>query len=59
MSYLRVGGRPIADSSTSATAPSPDPKKAAPRPDQAREALTVGGIRACEVCRPDSLGILD
>ncbi|MFE5941543.1 DUF6233 domain-containing protein [Streptomyces sp. NPDC056480] len=28
--------------------------------DDARQALTDGGIRACEICRPDSeLGILD
>ncbi|MFE5628288.1 DUF6233 domain-containing protein [Streptomyces sp. NPDC056463] len=28
--------------------------------DEARRALTDGGIRACEICRPDSeLGILD
>ncbi|MEU7039379.1 DUF6233 domain-containing protein [Streptomyces sp. NPDC046237] len=37
-----------------------DPQKGPLSSDDARRALTEGGIRACEICRPDSeLGILD
>ncbi|MFJ8298258.1 DUF6233 domain-containing protein [Streptomyces sp. NPDC094447] len=60
LSFLREGGRPVADSIHIG-----DCRMAAPhcKPlsrEEARRALTAGGMRACAICRPDSdLGILD
>ncbi|MFG2776158.1 DUF6233 domain-containing protein, partial [Streptomyces sp. NPDC048350] len=60
MSYLRVGGHPVADSVHIGDCSLAGPQKRPLGREQAREAMTGGGIRACEVCRPDSeLGILD
>ncbi|MFG2645897.1 DUF6233 domain-containing protein [Streptomyces sp. NPDC048370] len=60
MSYLRVGGRPVANSVHIGDCALAGPQKRPLGQEQAREALTDGGIRACEMCRPDTeLGILD
>ncbi|MFE5618303.1 DUF6233 domain-containing protein [Streptomyces sp. NPDC056524] len=60
MSYLRVGGRPVADSVHMGDCALAGPQKRPLSSDDARRALTEGGIRACEICRPDSeLGILE
>ncbi|WP_031086784.1 DUF6233 domain-containing protein [Streptomyces sp. NRRL WC-3549] len=60
MSYLRVRGSPLADSVHIGDCKLAGPQKRPLSGDDARRALTEGGIRACEVCRPDSeLGILD
>ncbi|MEU7115095.1 DUF6233 domain-containing protein [Streptomyces sp. NPDC046182] len=60
ISHLRVGGRPVADKVHIGGCALARPQKRPLGSDDARRALTEGGIRACEVCRPDSdLGILD
>lgn len=60
ISYLREGGRPVADSVHIGDCKLAGPQKRPLSSDEARRALTEGGIRACEICRPDSdLGILD
>lgn len=58
MSYLREGGHPVADSVHIGDCKLAGRQKRPLSRDDARRALTEGGIRACE-WRPDSdLGIL-
>ncbi|MFB7831991.1 DUF6233 domain-containing protein [Streptomyces sp. NPDC056056] len=60
LSYLRAGARPVADSVHIGDCVMASHHTKPLSREQAREALTAGGIRACEICRPDSeLGILD
>ncbi|APE26745.1 DUF6233 domain-containing protein [Streptomyces venezuelae] len=62
LSYLREGGRPVADSvhidGCRLAASHQKPLTC----EEARRALADGRVRACEICRPDSeheLGILE
>ncbi|MCB8908354.1 MULTISPECIES: DUF6233 domain-containing protein [unclassified Streptomyces] len=56
----RAGGRPVADSVHIGDCRLAAPHRKPLSREEARRALTDGGIRACEICRPDSeLGILD
>ncbi|MET9438994.1 DUF6233 domain-containing protein [Streptomyces sp. NPDC006551] len=60
LAYLRVGGRPVADSIHIGDCRMAGKITKPLSRDEARHALTAGGIRACDICRPDSdLGILD
>ncbi|WP_329625843.1 DUF6233 domain-containing protein (plasmid) [Streptomyces sp. NBC_01255] len=60
LSYLREGGRPVADSIHIGDCRMAGSHRKPLSRDEARHALTSGGIRACEICRPDSdLGILE
>ncbi|MFF2306040.1 DUF6233 domain-containing protein [Streptomyces sp. NPDC058128] len=60
LSFLREGGRPVADSIHIGDCPMTAPHRRPLSREEARQALTAGGIRACDICRPDSeLGILD
>ncbi|MFE5940560.1 DUF6233 domain-containing protein [Streptomyces sp. NPDC056470] len=60
LSYLRERGRPVADSIHIGDCRLAGKNIRPLGPDEARRAITTGGIRACEICRPDSeLGILD
>ncbi|MGW7433330.1 DUF6233 domain-containing protein [Streptomyces sp. NPDC054861] len=60
LSYLRERGRPVADSVHIGDCKLAGPHRKPLNQDEARQAITAGGIRACEICRPDSdLGILD
>lgn len=60
LSYLRERGRPVADSIHIGDCRLAGQNARPLGRDEARQALTAGGIRACEICRPDSdLGILD
>ncbi|MEU6882464.1 DUF6233 domain-containing protein [Streptomyces sp. NPDC046712] len=60
LSYLRERGRPVADSIHIGDCRLAGKNTRPLGRDEARQALTAGGIRACEICRPDSdLGILD
>jgi hypothetical protein len=60
LGYLRRGGQPVADSVHLGGCHLASGHTRPLDRDQAREALTTGGIRACDICRPDSeLGILD
>ncbi|MFE5628287.1 DUF6233 domain-containing protein [Streptomyces sp. NPDC056463] len=55
-----MGGRPVADSVHMGDCALAGPQKRQLRNHDARRALTEGGIRACEICRPDSeLNILE
>ncbi|OKJ48627.1 hypothetical protein AMK27_38320 [Streptomyces sp. CB02009] len=60
LSFLLEGGRPIADSIHIGDCRLAARHRRPLSRDEARRALTNGGIRACDICRPDSaLGILD
>ncbi|MFB7589392.1 DUF6233 domain-containing protein [Streptomyces sp. NPDC056169] len=60
LSYLREGGQPVADSVHVGGCSMASRHTRSLDREQAREALASHGIRACEICRPDSeLGILD
>ncbi|MGW2305882.1 DUF6233 domain-containing protein [Streptomyces sp. NPDC001809] len=60
LSFLREGGRPIADSIHIGDCRLAARHRKPLSREEARRALTAGGIRACDICRPDSeLGILD
>ncbi|MFF0277430.1 DUF6233 domain-containing protein [Streptomyces sp. NPDC004330] len=60
LSYLRVGGRATADSVHLGDCRMASHHTKPLDEQQARQAITAGGIRACEICRPDSeLGVLD
>ncbi|WP_055599651.1 DUF6233 domain-containing protein [Streptomyces aureus] len=60
LSFLREGGRPVADSIHIGDCWLAARHRKPLSRHEARRALTDGGIRACEICRPDSdLGILD
>ncbi len=60
LSFLREGGRPVPDSVHIGDCRLAARHRKPLSRDEARRALTDGGIRACEICRPDSeLGILD
>ncbi|MFE6787915.1 DUF6233 domain-containing protein [Streptomyces sp. NPDC057680] len=60
LSFLREGGRPVADSIHIGDCRLAARHRRPLSRDEARQALTDGGIRACDICRPDSeLGILD
>ena len=60
LSYLRERGQPIADSVHLGDCKQVSHHTRPLTRDQALQAITSGGIRACEICRPDSsLGVLD
>ncbi|MFE9738799.1 DUF6233 domain-containing protein [Streptomyces sp. NPDC006477] len=60
LSYLRAGGQPKADSVHLGDCRMVSHHTKPLDRDQARQAITSGGIRACEICRPDSeLGVLE
>ncbi|MFD3333500.1 DUF6233 domain-containing protein [Streptomyces sp. NPDC058700] len=60
LSYLRAGGHPTADSVHVGDCRMASHHTKPLTRDQARQAITTGGIRACEICRPDSdLGVLE
>ncbi|WP_329274045.1 DUF6233 domain-containing protein [Streptomyces sp. NBC_00691] len=60
LSFLREGGRPVADSIHIGDCRLAARHRKPLSREEARRALTDGGMRACEICRPDSeLGILD
>ncbi|MFD4314963.1 DUF6233 domain-containing protein [Streptomyces sp. NPDC058548] len=60
LSYLREGGRAVADSIHLGDCRMAAKHTKPLTEEQARRALAVDGLRACEICRPDAeLGILD
>ncbi|MEK9523988.1 DUF6233 domain-containing protein [Streptomyces venezuelae] len=60
LSYLRVGGKATADSVHLGDCRMVSHHTKPLDEQQARQAITAGGLRACEICRPDSeLGVLD
>ncbi|MFJ6578356.1 DUF6233 domain-containing protein [Streptomyces sp. NPDC091368] len=60
LSYLRERGQPVVDSVHLGDCRQTSHHTRPLTREQALQALTAGGIRACEICRPDSeLGILD
>ncbi|WP_328941507.1 DUF6233 domain-containing protein [Streptomyces sp. NBC_00250] len=60
LSYLRVGGKATADSVHLGDCHMTSHHTKPLDREQARQAITSGGIRACEICRPDSeLGVLE
>lgn len=60
LSYLRVGGKATADSVHLGDCAMVSHHTRPLDEQQARQAVTSGGIRACEICRPDSeLGVLE
>ncbi|MFJ6579227.1 DUF6233 domain-containing protein [Streptomyces sp. NPDC091368] len=60
LSYLRAGGQATADSVHLGDCRLVSHHTKPLTRDQARQAITAGGIRACEICRPDSqLGVLE
>ncbi|MFH8577095.1 DUF6233 domain-containing protein [Streptomyces zaomyceticus] len=60
VSYLREGGQPVMDSVHLGDCRMASKHVRPLTDEQARRALAVDGIRACEICRPDAeLGILD
>ncbi|WP_268247964.1 DUF6233 domain-containing protein [Streptomyces lateritius] len=60
LSHLRVGGRPVVDSIHAGDCGTVGTHTKPLSRDEARHALTAGGIRACDICRPETdLGILD
>lgn len=60
LSYLRQRGQAVADSVHLGDCGLASHHTQPLTREQALQAITVGGIRACEICRPDSdLGVLD
>ncbi|MBP2581949.1 hypothetical protein J3A78_002427 [Streptomyces sp. PvR006] len=60
LSYLRVGGKATADSVHLGDCRMVSHHTKPLDEAQARQAITSGGLRACEICRPDSeLGVLE
>jgi len=60
LSYLRAGGHATADSVHLGDCRMVSHHTKPLDRDQARQAITSGGLRACEICRPDSeLGVLE
>lgn len=60
LSYLRAGGQPTADSVHTGDCKQVSHHTKPLTREQALQAITSGGLRACEICRPDSeLGVLD
>jgi hypothetical protein len=60
LSFLRVGGKATADSVHLGDCRMTSHHTKPLDEGQARQAITSGGIRACEICRPDSeLGVLE
>lgn len=60
LSYLRKRGQPVADSVHLGDCRQVSHHTRPLTREQALQAITSGGIRACEICRPDSeLGVLD
>ncbi|MFI8962031.1 DUF6233 domain-containing protein [Streptomyces sp. NPDC053493] len=60
LSYLRAGGQPTADSVHLGDCRQASHHTRPLTREQALQAITSGGLRACEICRPDSeLGVLD
>ncbi|MFF5924266.1 DUF6233 domain-containing protein [Streptomyces flavochromogenes] len=52
MSFLREGGRPVADSIHIGDCSLAARHRKPLSREEARRALTDGGMRACEICRP-------
>lgn len=60
LSYLREHGKPVADSVHLGDCSLASRHTKPLTREQALQAITAGGIRACEICRPDSeLGVLE
>jgi len=60
LSYLRAGGKATADSVHLGDCRMASHHTKPLDEAQARQAITSGGLRACEICRPDSeLGVLE
>ncbi|MER5312659.1 DUF6233 domain-containing protein [Streptomyces sp. NPDC002773] len=60
LSYLRAGGHPAPDSVHRGDCRMVSHHTKPLDRQQALQAITTGGIRACEICRPDSeLGVLE
>ena len=60
LSYLRAGGQATVDSVHLGDCRMTSHHTKPLDREQARQAITSGGIRACEICRPDSeLGVLE
>jgi len=60
LSYLRERGQPVADSVHLGDCEQVSHHTRPLAREQALQAITGGGLRACEICRPDSeLGVLD
>ncbi len=60
LSYLRQRGQPVEDSVHLGDCRMASHHAKPLTREQALQAITSGGIRACEICRPDSdLGVLE
>lgn len=60
LSYLRERGQPVVDSVHLGDCRQASHHTRPLTREQALQAITSGGIRACEICRPDSeLGVLE